>query len=111
MTPDARACLFVVRVELDELAAHGIAVVLQILRAAAFILVGVDEALHFARRPAVLVEILRLQHLLDEAALVFGVEDLEVLRQLRVAPVKAQQAVRDAVEGADPQRRAGQAEQ
>jgi hypothetical protein len=30
------------------------------------------------------------------------VEDLEVLRQLRFLPVRTQQAVRQAVEGADP---------
>ena len=48
--------------------------------------------------------------LLDQALLVFAVEDLEALRQARLAPVQAQQAVADAVEGADPERRGGQAE-
>ncbi len=105
------AGLFVVGVQLDELASRGVAVVLQLRRAQAFVLVGVDELLHFAGRPATLVEVLRLHHLLDEAALVFGVEDLEVLRQAGVAPVESQQPVRDAVEGADPHRRARHAEQ
>jgi hypothetical protein len=38
----------------------------------------------------------------DEALLVVAVEDLEPLRQPGFAPVQAQQAVGDAVEGADP---------
>ena len=52
-----------------------------------------------------------MHDLLDEALLVLGVEDLEALRQAGLAPVQPQQAVRDAVEGADPQRAARHAEQ
>ena len=55
---------------------------------------------------------MRLQHLLDQrAAGRRRIEDLEALRQIRVAPVQAQQPVRDAVERADPHRRARHAEQ
>ena len=43
--------------------------------------------------------------------LVLGVEDLEALRQPGLAPMQAQQPVREAVEGADPQRAAGIPEQ
>jgi hypothetical protein len=39
----------------------------------------------------------------------FTVQDLETLRQVGVAPVQAQQAMRDAVEGANPHRAAGHA--
>jgi len=83
----------------------------EVLRAVALVLVVIDEPLHLARHPARLVVLGRLQHLLDEALLVLGVEDLEALGELRLAPVHAQQAVRDAVEGADPERRPRQAEQ
>ena len=48
------------------------------------------------------VQLQLLHHALDQAQLVVGVEHLEAFRQLRVLPVQAQQAVRQAVEGADP---------
>ena len=48
--------------------------------------------------------------LLDQALLVLAVEDLETLRQTRLAPVHAQQAMADAVERADPERSGRQAE-
>ena len=49
-----------------------------------------------------LVEVERLEHPANEAVLVVGVEDLEILRQPRIQMVGPQQAVGDAVEGADP---------
>jgi hypothetical protein len=43
-----------------------------------------------------------LHHALDQAQLVVAVQHLETLRQLRLLPVQAQQAVRQTMEGADP---------
>ena len=109
------ACLcaggLVGRVEFDELAARGVAAVLQHRRTATFILVRVDEPLDFPRDPARFVELLGFQDLPDEARLVFGIENLETLRQIGLAPMDAQQAVRDAMERADPQSRTGHAEE
>ena len=67
-----------------------------------FILVVIDEVLDLARHPARLVELHGLHDLLDEPQLIFAIENLEALRQARVAPVQAQQPVRDAVERAHP---------
>ena len=49
-----------------------------------------------------LVEVERLEHPANEPVLVVGVEDLEILRQAGIQMVGPQQAVGDAVEGADP---------
>src|SRR6185312_3177861 len=49
--------------------------------------------------------------LLDQALLVFRVHDLEALDQAGFAPVQPQQPVRKAVEGADPERAPGDAQQ
>ena len=46
-----------------------------------------------ARRPALLVEAELADHPLDGALLVVGIENLEILRQLRLAPVRTQQAM------------------
>ncbi|EMH76398.1 hypothetical protein EHI8A_126200 [Entamoeba histolytica HM-1:IMSS-B] len=87
-------------------AAHGaeeeIAGGLDVLRSQAFVLLAVDEPLRLACRPALLVEAQFADHPLDDALLVVAVEDLEILRQPRFLPVRAQQAVGQAVEGADP---------
>ncbi len=91
-------------VQPDQLAARRVAAVLQVLRPPALVLLAVDEALHLARDPALLVQVLLPEQLAHQPVLVVVVEDLEVLRQPGLAPVPAQQAVRDAVEGADPQR-------
>ena len=71
-------------------------------RAPAFVLLRVDPPRHLARRIAALVELHRRHDALDHAQLVVRIQDLEALRQRRLAPVQAQQAVREAVEGADP---------
>src|SRR5215831_19454767 len=84
---------------------------LEVRRPAPLVLVVVDEPLYLARRPAALIELGRLEYLLDEALLVFGVEDLEALREVRLPPVHAQQTVSDAVESADPERGTGDPEQ
>ena len=65
-------------------------------------LVAADEPLHLAGREALLVHVEALQQPLDERELVLRVEDLEQLRQPRLAVVRAQQAVAQAMEGADP---------
>ena len=51
------------------------------------------------------------EHLAQQPRLVLGIQDLEALRQTRLAPVQAQQPVREPVEGADPHGAAGNAEQ
>ena len=96
---------------MDQLLARRVVAVGEVLRAPALVLVGVDEALHLARNPALLVELLLADDLAHQALLVVLVEDLERLRQARLAPVAAQHAVRQAVEGADPERVGGHAEQ
>ncbi len=87
-------------------AAHGgqeqVAAGLDMLRAQAFVFLAVDEPLGLARRPALFVEAQLADHPLDQALLVIAVEDLEGLGQARFLPVRPQQAVRQAVEGADP---------
>ncbi len=75
---------------------------LDMLRAQAFVLLPVDEPLRLAGRPALLVQAQLADHPLDQALLVVAVEDLEVFRQLGFLPVRAQQAMGQAVEGADP---------
>ena len=58
--------------------------------------------LRLARRPLRLVEIHRTLRPLDHAQLIVAVDDLELLRQIRLAPVRAQQTVRNAMERPDP---------
>jgi hypothetical protein len=58
--------------------------------------------LQVARRILLVVDVERLQQALDRRQLVGGIEDLERLRQARVAVMRAQQPVAQAVEGADP---------
>ncbi|MDT4853017.1 hypothetical protein FQZ97_872710 [compost metagenome] len=72
------------------------------LRADALVLLPVDEPLRLARRPALLVQAELADHPLDQALLVVGIENLEVLGQPGFLPVRTQQAVGQAVEGADP---------
>jgi hypothetical protein len=75
---------------------------LDLRRAQAFLLVGRDEPLHLPGRVALLVDVEALEQPLDERELVLGVEDLEELREPRLAVVCAQQPVAQAVKGADP---------
>ena len=103
---DARlfAAFFVQLVEMDELLARRIVAIGEVLRAASVILAGVDEALHLAWNPALLIELLLADDLAHQALLVILVEDMERLRQARLPPVTAQHAMREAVEGSDPER-------
>ena len=68
-----------------------------------FVLGAIDVPGGLPRRIALLVEVHRLDHALHQAQLVVGIEDLERLWQARFRVVDAQQAVRDAMEGAHPQ--------
>ena len=98
-------------VQADQLAARRVAAVLQVPGPATLVLLAVDEALHLARYPALLVQALLLEQLAHQAMLVVAVKDLEVLGQAGFAPVPAQQAMGDAVEGADPERASRDVEQ
>ncbi len=100
--PGAIAGLLIGLVDLLIGAGDGVAVEIDVAGAQALVLLAVDVAHHGARRPVLLVEVEGLEHPADEAVLVVGVEDLEILRQARIQMVGPQQAVGDAVEGADP---------
>jgi len=67
----------------------------------------VDEPLYFARHPTGLVEIERFEDFAQQSRLIFRIQDLETLRQACLAPVQAQQAVRESVKSTDPHRAAG----
>ena len=86
--------------------AHGseeqVAAGLNVLRPQTFVFLAVDEPLRLTRRPALLVQAQFADHPLDQSLLVIAVENLEGLAQARFLPVRPQQAVREAVEGADP---------
>ena len=69
---------------------------------ATLVLLGVDKAGDLAGRVAGLVELHLLEQALDQALLVLGIKDLEVLRQAGVLPVGAQKAMGQAMEGAHP---------
>ena len=97
----ALALLVVSGVELAH-AAREVVVRLHILGAPALFLVPGDEPLRLARRIALFVDIEALHQALDERELVLGVEYLEQLRQLRLAVMRAEQAVAQAVKRADP---------
>ena len=61
-----------------------------------------DEVLKLSRREALVVDVVRLVHPLDERELVLRVHDLEQLRQVRLAVMRAQHPVAKPVERADP---------
>jgi hypothetical protein len=68
----------------------------------AFLLRVRDEPLQLPRREAVVVDVVRAVQALDERELVLRVEDLEELRQVGLAVMRAQHAVAQPVERADP---------
>lgn len=103
--PGAGAGRLVGFVDLQHGGEEQVAAGLDVLRPQALVLLPVDEPLGLARRPALLVEAEFADHPLDQALLVVAVEDLEVLAQPGLAPVRAQQAMGEAVEGADPHAR------
>ncbi|CFP61046.1 Uncharacterised protein [Bordetella pertussis] len=98
----ALALRLVQLVDLDQLAPVRI-VGLDVAGTQPLFLGAVDETLHIARRVLLVVDIARLEQALDGGQLVGGIENLECLRQARVAMVRAQHAVAQAVEGTDPQ--------
>jgi hypothetical protein len=79
---------------------------LQVLRTPAFVLLRIDPPCDLPRREACFVQFQLLHDALDQTQLVVAVQHLEPFGQLRVLPVQAQQAMRQAVEGADPHARA-----
>lgn len=100
--PGARAGGFVGFIDVAQGGEEMIATGLDILRAQAFVLLPVDEPLRLAGRPALLVQAQLADHPLDQALLVIAVEDLEILRQPRLTPVRAQQPMGQAMEGPYP---------
>ncbi|VGP98793.1 hypothetical protein SB00610_04850 [Klebsiella quasipneumoniae subsp. similipneumoniae] len=88
-----------------------VAVALNMVRAQPFIFLAVDVPHRLTRRPLLLIEVHRLNQTLQQAQLVFAIEDLEILRQVGVQMVRAQQAVGQAVEGAHPHAALGGAHQ
>ena len=97
----ALARLLVQREVLD-LASREFVVRLDLVRAQALFLRCIDQALELPRRKALIVDVVRLVHALDHRELILHVHDLEWLRQLGVAVMRAQHPVAQAVEGADP---------
>ena len=71
-------------------------------RIEAAILPPVDQARQGARRPALVVDVLRLQDLLDETDLVVGVEDGEIRLEAHQFGVTAQDLGADRMERAHP---------
>jgi|GEM_PF-1450627 len=100
--PALAAELVIGVVQFQQLLAGGVVAGLDMARALAFFLAAIDVARHHARRPAGVVQPALAQQALDQTDLVVGVDDLEGLRQPGLLPVGAQQAVGDAVEGAEP---------
>ncbi len=68
----------------------------------AAVLPAVDEAGEHARRPALLVDVLGFQQLLEQADLVVDVEDGEVALEAHQLGVAAQDLHADRMEGAEP---------
>ena len=97
----ALAHRLVERVVLD-LAPRELVAGLDLVRAQALLLRAGDEVLQLPRRKALVVDAVRLVQPLDQRELVLRVHDLEELRQVRVAVVRAQHPVAQAVERADP---------
>ncbi|MCY1365652.1 hypothetical protein D9M69_525100 [compost metagenome] len=97
----ALALLFVQLVELDLLAVV-VAAGLDVAGAQAVFLGAGDEPLRLLGRKALVVDVELLHQALDGRELVLRVEDLEGRGQVGQLPVRAQQAVAQAVEGADP---------
>ncbi len=71
-------------------------------RAQPFLLGVVDEVLDVARREFLIVDVQRADQALDRRELVLAVEDLEGLREIGFAVVRAQHPVAQSVKGADP---------
>ena len=66
------------------------------------ILLPIDEPGHLARGPALFVKIEAAEDPLDQALLVIRIENLKVFGKARFLPVGPQEAMGEAVKGADP---------
>ena len=97
----ALTLLVVNRIEFLQAAREAV-VIVGINRALAGVLVAVDVPRDLARREFLLIDVGGLHHALDERQLVLAVEDLEELRQPRLAVMRAQHPVARAVKGAHP---------
>ena len=99
-TANARGLVFAIDRDhpvLNEVAGLG-----QVMRTQSLVLLAIDEALDLTRRPASLVDLHLLEQPLDEPKLIVRVEDLELLGQTRILPVRAQKAMSQTMEGTDP---------
>src|ERR1700742_3755945 len=103
--------LFIGLVDLDQLTPGRIAVVLDVFRPVAFVLLGVDEPEYFARNPAGLIQVERLQYFAQHARLIFGIQNLETLRQPDFAPMNTQKTMRKPVKSSEPHGAARQSQQ
>ena len=99
--PLALANVFVGGIELD-LAPRMLVKGLDLIRAQPLFLGARDEILQRARGIAFVVDVQGLVHALDQAELILRVEDLEHLRQIGLAMMRAQEPVAQPVEGPDP---------
>ncbi|MCY1232754.1 hypothetical protein D9M72_452660 [compost metagenome] len=88
-------------VEVDK-ALVEVVVGLDVGRAQALLLGVVDEVLQVLGRVLLIIDIERLEQPLERRELVLAVQDGKGLGQARVAEMRAQHAVAQAVEGADP---------
>src|SRR5450830_90783 len=97
----ALALLIVEIIELDEFTVVIIAGV-DILGAQTLILGAIDEVHQIARRILFIIDIHRLEQTLDGRQLILRIENLEGLRQARIAIMRAQQPVTQTMKGAHP---------
>ena len=72
------------------------------VRAQPFVFLTIDKPHRLTRRPLLLIQVHRLDQALEQTQLVFAVEDLEILRQVGIHMVRAQQTVRQTVERPHP---------
>lgn len=88
-------------VELDQGAEDWAFAFADVARPPPFVLVAIDEGGGLPRREAIGIELRLEGEAADQAQLVLGVEDLEVLRQSGLRRVLAEKAMGDAMEGTD----------
>ena len=103
--------LLVGSVKRDHLPAVRVALIVEVLRPQALVLLRIDKPLDLLGYPAAVVDLEVLQQSLDQAQLVVRIDDLKVLRKLGFLPVPSQQAMSEAVKRADPQVTDGHVEQ
>ena len=96
------AGLFVGAIDGDHLTLVRVTAVVQVLGSQALVLLLVDEPLRLTRRPFAVVQVHLADDPFDQALLIVRIHDLEALHQPGLLPMRAQQTVRQAMEGADP---------